>query len=460
MMDASAIETGPTIAESLSDWIALDAPVPPACTAMANRLLLDVVGLCVAARREIYVQAVLGSAEPGGGCTIFGHEGGFSAYDAALVNGTAAHGEDYDDTFEGGPVHSGAVVVPAVLAACEREGLGGAAVLRGIVIGAEMMCRLSLVAPKAIHKAGFHPTAVIGTMAAAGGVAAALNLSKSDTVAAIGIAGSMASGIIEYLAEGTWTKRAHAGLAAQGGIRAALMARGGFLGPRTVFEGTHGFFKAFAPSRTPDFKPVLDRLGDEWLMQTIAFKPYPCGTMTQPYIDCAVALAAEGIDPEQISSIVCEVGEGTVHRLWEPLAGKHRPRTSYAAKFSTPFCIAVGILDRRAGFGQFTEDRVHDPAVLRLAEKVSYVVDPDNPYPASFTGHLRVTMEDGSVREIRQDHMRGGAQAPLTDGEVEAKFHDNTLYGGWTGHRADETQAALAGLFEARSLSALTAARA
>ena len=459
-MDASAIETGPTIAESLSEWIALGAPVPPACTAMANRLLLDVVGLCVAARRETYVQAVLGSAEPGGSCTIFGQEGGFSAYDAALVNGTAAHGEDFDDTFEGGPVHSGAVVVPAVLAACEREGLGGAAVLRGIVIGAEMMCRLSLVAPKAIHKAGFHPTAVIGTMAAAGGVAAALSLSKSETVAAIGIAGSMASGIIEYLAEGTWTKRAHAGLAAQAGIRAALMARGGFLGPRTVFEGTHGFFKAFAPSRTPDFTPVLDRLGDEWLMQTIAFKPYPCGTMTQPYIDCAVALAAEGIDPEQVRSIVCEVGEGTVHRLWEPLASKHRPRTSYAAKFSTPFCVAVGLLDQRAGFGQFTEDRVHDPAVLRLAAKVSYVVDPDNPYPASFTGHLCVTMEDGTVREIRQDHMRGGAQAPLTDGEVQAKFDDNALYGGWTGQRADETRAVLAGLFEASSTSALTTARA
>ena len=459
-MDASPSKTGPTVAESLSEWISVDTPVPLACTAMANRLLLDVVGLCVAARNETYVQAVLGSAESDGRCSIFGHEGGFSAYDAALVNGTAAHGEDYDDTFEGGPVHSGAVVVPAVLAACEREGLGGPAALRGIVIGAEMMCRLSLVAPKAIHKAGFHPTAVIGTMAAAGGVAAALSLSKSDTVAAIGIAGSMASGIIEYLAEGTWTKRAHAGLAAQSGIRAALMARGGFLGPRTVFEGTHGFFKAFAPSRTPDFVPLLDRLGDEWLMQTIAFKPYPCGTMTQPYIDCAVALAVEGIDPEQVRSIACEVGEGTVHRLWEPLASKHRPRTSYAAKFSTPFCIAVGMLDQRAGFGQFTEDRVHDPAVLRLAEKVSYVVDPANPYPASFTGHLCVTMEDGTVREIRQDHMRGGAQAPLTDAEVQAKFHDNTLYGGWTGRRADETRAVLADLFDAPSMSAFAVARA
>lgn len=452
-----AIGTGPTIAETLGDWITASQAIPRDCEAMARRLLLDVAGLCVAARHEVYVQAVLDSTEPGGRCSVIGQSRGFGAYDAALVNGTAAHGEDFDDTFEGGPVHSGAVVVPAVLAACEREGLSGPALLRGIVVGAEMMCRLSLVAPKAIHKAGFHPTAVIGAMAAAGGVAAALNLPQAQVVGAIGIAGSMASGIIEYLAEGTWTKRAHAGLAAQAGIRAALMARGGFLGPRTVFEGTHGFFKAFAPSGSPDFTPVLNRLGEDWLMQAIAFKPYPCGTMTQPYIDCAVALAAQGIDLDQIQGIVCEVGEGTVHRLWEPLASKHRPKTSYSAKFSTPFCIAVGLLDGQAGFGQFTDERVHDPAVQRLAAKVSYIIDPGNPYPADFTGHLRVTMTDGTVQEVRQDHMRGGAHAPLSDAEVEAKFHDNALYGGWTDAQAAAMRDILAGLFQASSMQAVSA---
>ena len=146
-MDAGATGTGPTIAETLADWITAAPPIPPPCEAMAGRLLLDVAGLCVAARGETYVQAVLGSAEPGERCTVIGQNRGFGAYDAALVNGTAAHGEDFDDTFEGGPVHSGAVVVPAVLAACERERLGGPALLRGIVVGAEMMCRLSLVAP-------------------------------------------------------------------------------------------------------------------------------------------------------------------------------------------------------------------------------------------------------------------------------------------------------------------------
>ena len=124
-----------------------------------------------------------------------------------MVNGTAIHGEDFDDTFEGGPIHAGAVIVPAVLAACERHNLDGRAALLGIAVGVETMCRLSTVAPTLTHKAGFHPTAVFGAMGAAAGVGAALKLTPRQMVDALGTAASMASGIIEYLAEGAWTKR-------------------------------------------------------------------------------------------------------------------------------------------------------------------------------------------------------------------------------------------------------------
>ena len=399
---------------------------------MARSLVLDVLGLCVATRGEDYIEAILGTVDPGGNCTALGHQGSFNAYDAALINGTAAHGEDYDDTFEGGPVHSGAVVVPAVLAACEREDLGGDALLLGVAVGAELMCRLALPAPRATHKAGFHPTAVMGALAAAAGVSAALQLDAKQTASALGIAGSMASGIIEYLAEGTSTKRMHAGWAAQSGIRAALMARGGFAGPRTVLEGTHGFYKAFAPSVKPALNLLIDGFGQEWVMQTIAFKPFACGTMTQPYIDCAIKLAESGARDIDIKSIVCKVGEGTVHRLWEPLAVKHRPPTPYAAKFSTPYCMAVGFFDRRAGFGQFTEARVRDETLLALAARISYVIDPANEYPANFTGHLRATLNDGRVIEIEQPHMRGGARDPLPAAELQQKFVDNVVYGGWS----------------------------
>ena len=215
--------------------------------------------------------------------------------------------------------------------------------------------------PKAVHKAGFHPTAVFGTMAAAAGVGAALKLDARQLANALGIAGSMASGIIEYLADGSSTKRLHAGWAAQSGLRAALLARAGFTGPRTVFEGVHGLFNGFAHTREGDYGALLDGFGERWLTQTLAFKPYPCGTMVQPYIDCALRLRSRGIAPDDIAEMLCEVGEGTVHRLWEPLADKQRPPNGYAAKFATPYCIAAAFLAGSLGLDAFTDAAVADP---------------------------------------------------------------------------------------------------
>jgi 2-methylcitrate dehydratase PrpD len=426
-------ELGVTVSQELSAFAAAatSAELPARARETIRLLMLDVAGLCVAARNNDYVAAARGSAATSGRATAIGHANGFAPYDAAIINGTAAHGEDYDDTFEGGPVHAGAVIVPAVLAAAEHRGLSGDAVVKGIAVGVELMCRMSLVAPQATHKACFHPTAIFGAPAAAVGVAAALGLPTEKIADAIGVAGSLASGIIEYLADGSWTKRLHAGAAAQSGIRAALLAEGGFTGPATVLEGHHGFYKAFAPSKTPDFKPLLAGLGADWVLETVAFKPYACGTMTQPFIDCAIELARSGVRADDIVSMVCEVGEGTVHRLWEPLQQKQSPPNAYAGKFSTPYCIAVGFIDGKAGFGQFTDERVMDPKLRSLAGKVSYIINPNDPYPKNFTGHIRATLKDGSVREVRKAHMRGGAHEPLSESEILAKFYDNARFGGW-----------------------------
>ena len=283
-----------SVAELLAEKIvAVKAGTLPASTARkCEDLLIDVVGLCVTARNEDYVARALASWEDDGPCTVVGYKRTLTSAGAAFVNGTAAHGEDFDDTFEGGPVHAGAVIVPAVLAACERHNADGAKALIGIAVGTEVLCRLSLVVPKAVHKAGFHPTAIFGAMGAAAGVSAALGLNARQTVDALGIAGSMAGGIIEYLAEGAWTKRLHAGWAAQSGLRAALLGRQGFVGPRTVFEGVHGLFNGFAHTTNGDYDALTGDFGARWVTDTLAFKPYPCGTMAQPYIDCARRLAA------------------------------------------------------------------------------------------------------------------------------------------------------------------------
>jgi 2-methylcitrate dehydratase PrpD len=449
-MDAKLPTT--SVAEHLAERIiTLRADkLPAAVRTKCEDLLVDVVGLCVTSRNEDYVRSALASCDDEGPCTAIGHKRSLSAASAAFINGTAAHGEDFDDTFEGGPVHAGAVIVPAVLAACERHKPDGASALLGIAVGTEVMCRLSTVVPKAVHKAGFHPTAVFGAMGAAAGVGAALGLNAKQMVDALGIAASFAGGIIEYLAEGAWTKRLHPGWAAQSGIRAVLLARGGFFGPRTVFEGVHGLFHAFAHTTQGDFNALIGDFGTRWVTETLAFKPYPCGTMAHPYIDCAKRLAARGIKPGDVKELVCEVAEGTVHRLWEPLADKQRPPNGFAAKFATPFLLATGYVQGGVGLDAFTEQAVRDKDVLALSSKVRYVIDPDNPYPNNFTGHIRAILNDGRVVEERQPHFRGGAHEPLTRADIEEKFALNFRHGGCDGQRAAAALKQLAKLYEGK----------
>jgi 2-methylcitrate dehydratase PrpD len=260
----------------------------------------------------------------------------------------------------------------------------------------------------------------------------------------------MAGGIIEYLAEGAWTKRLHAGWAAQSGLRAALLARSGFVGPRTVFEGVHGLFNGFAQTTHGDYAALTGDFGARWVIDTLAFKPYPCGTMAQPYIDCARRLGSRGIKPEDVSEILCEVAEGTAHRLWEPLADKQHPPNGYAAKFAVPYLLATGFVHGGVGLGAFTDNAIRDARVLALAAKVKFVIDPDNPYPNNYTGHIKATMKDGSVIEERQPYLRGGAQEPLTRQDVTDKFILNAEHGGWTRTQSDAALKLMAGLYDGR----------
>ena len=412
-----------------------DVPEPARRTARLD--LLDAAGLCLAARRTDYVAALLDGWDGEGSCTAIGHARPLDAAGAAVVNGTAIHGEDFDDTLEGAPIRVGAMVIPAVLAAAERFGVPGRQTLLGIACGLEMVCRINHVAPGAIHRAGFHPVGVLGTFGATVGVGVALGLDARQLTLALGVAGSLSSGISEFLTAGAWTKRLHPGWAAQSGLRAALLGRAGFVGPSTVLDGRHSLFNAFAPSAVPDHRPLLDGLGTDWLMRDIAFKPYACGTMIHPYIDCMRDLRRDGVQAHEVVSIVCPTSEGLVPRLWEPLAVKHRPPSGYAAKFSMPFGMAVGFFDDDAGLAQFTDERAADPEVLALAAKISYVLDPANEYPDNYTGHLRVTLADGRTLAYDRPHLRGGRREPLTEEHLLEKFAGNVAHGGLDAAYAD-----------------------
>jgi 2-methylcitrate dehydratase PrpD len=217
----------------------------------------------------------------------------------------------------------------------------------------------------------------------------------------------------------------HPGWSAHGGIIACLLAREGFRGPAKVFEGSHGFFSAFGGKSDFRFEKLLE-LGRQWEIPKLAFKSYPCGSISHPYMDCALRIKQQfSPPPDDIAEVICRTAEGPVHRLWEPLADKQRPVSAYGAKFSLPYSVAVMLVHGRAGLEQFTDEAIGDPAVLSLAAKVRYVLDPTIDYPRHFAGHVKVTMVDGRVFEENQPHPRGGLEDPLPPAEIEEKFRAN-----------------------------------
>lgn len=405
------------------------ANIPESVSQMLQRVTLDAYGLMFSARNTDYIRAIESSCIDNGNSTAFGHGSRFTMQDAALINGTAIHGEDFDDTFEGTPVHVSSVIVPTILAITEREDVSPDTFIKSMACGAELICRLALVAPTAVHRQGFHPTAILGAFGASLTASVAYGLSPQQTASALGIVGSMASGIIEYLAEGTWTKRMHPGWAASAGIKSAMMAKAGFKGPRTVFEGTHGLFKGFASnSITPDFGH-LESFGDDWVSAGLAFKPYACGTMTQPFVDCAVQ-ASKILRSENIKEIHAHVGEGTVHRLWEPLEEKRNPSTPYGAKFSVPYCVAIGFLDGKAGLNEFTEEQLSRDDIQSLTSKITYSINPEDPYPEEYVGWIDVIDWEGNTHTVKQSCLRGGKQEPMAQQELEDKFKNNLMFAG------------------------------
>lgn len=404
--------------------------IPAPVVAKATLLILDTIGSCLASSKEDFGRAVLQAAERLGGpqeSTLIGTKVKAGAASAALANATLAHGLDFDDTREGAIVHTGCVAVSTALAVGEASGASGRAVLEAAIAGVEVMCRIGLAVPGRFHARHYHPTSLTGSFAAAAVAGRLYGLTEDQLVHAFGICGSQAGGIIEYLADGSWTKRLHPGWAAHAGVAATLLARAGFTGPETVFEGTHGFYEAFAGGfEASALDPLLATLGRTWELEQLTFKPYPCGSIAQPYMDCALRLRdRHQIRPEQIAGIRCRTAAGPVPRLWEPLASKHHPSNGYAAKFSLPYLLAAILVKGRATLAEFTDEAVRDAAVLEVAGKIAYELDSTIDYPRQFVGHVAIRLYDGRLLEERQDHPRGGPDFPMTREEVEAKFRGN-----------------------------------
>ena len=445
-----------SIAQIYSSWATSlkVEDIPKSVINKLNTIVMDSMGLMISAQREPYIQSLVKALNEKGDCSLIGHDKKVSPFNASIINGTAIHGEDFDDTFEGTPVHVGAVMIPAMLASVQARNLSGNDLLKGLAIGSELICRLALVAPTAVHRQGFHPTAIFGAFGASIGISSSIGSSMSQMVNSLGIVGSMASGIIEYLAEGTSTKRLHPGWAAGCGWQSANIAQSGFIGPRTVFEGTHGVFNTFAKTNIkPNFSYLTNDLGKKWHCENLAIKPYACGTMAQPFIDCAIKLKTEISNVYEINRIVAKVGEGTVHRLWEPLGEKQNPSSPYGAKFSVTYCIAVGLIDGQAGLEQFTETRLQDLSLINLASKVTYEINPNDEYPKNYTGDITIFKKNGTTISANQSCLRGGKRSPLGVEEIYRKFEANLKFGNVKSEKIKELRSKIDTIFNMKNLN-------
>lgn len=450
-----------TIASTLAAYVTsfeLDA-VPVETRESARLRVLDIVGIIVGSREHTGASALRDVVSAAGGtpeATLIGSAERLSASAAALVNGTYAHAADFDDTHHASRIHPSTVIVPAALAEAEARGADGATTLKGVIAGLEVAVRTGMMAPGRFHERGLHATSLCGVMGAAVAASVIAGSDARTTTHALGIAGSLASGLREaYLGEPTDTKALHAGWAAQAGIQAARLAAGGFSGPTTVYEGRFGYAHAYLSPETADTNAIVADLGTHWYTPEIVFKLYPCGSLIHAMIDAAIELHdTYHLSPDAIAEVVCIAPPGMVSTVLEPLEQKLAPQSGYHAKFSAQYAVAAALHDGTVTEASFAEERVHDPALRGFLQRVRYETDPDMPWPHAYPGGVRITDRGGNVHEVRVPNSPGSPDRPATNADLIRKFAGNAQ-GALTQDAIDTAVAAVLELEQQRDLTAL-----
>ncbi|MCP5151947.1 MAG: MmgE/PrpD family protein [Ectothiorhodospiraceae bacterium] len=418
-------------ARRIADFAAgLDAATLPAAVREAARLhLLDALGVGMAAaslairpRIEDAV-ALLGC---GGRSTGLGASAPMPAPAAALLNGSLIHALEFDDTHMAAVVHASAVVAPAALAMAEHVGASGAELLAAYVLGFEVMTRAGLAGPSVFQTRGFQSTAVLGAPAAAL-VAARLAGSGADgMVHAMGVAGSQAGGIFEFLTMGGTVKMIHGGWPAHAGVMAAALAGSGLTGPATVLDGERGLYRAFAaaPEAAIRLARELDDLGTRWRVTEAAFKPWPCCHYLQSSIECLRDILASGIAARDVTRLECELPAEVAWLVCEPWAEKLAPASGHVAKFSLPYCLAAVLTDGDVSVDTFDRS-APDPRLAAAMATTSWRPMADSGFPSRYPARLHVTTRDGGVHTAEVMDVLGSPTRPMTATEVRAKFRRN-----------------------------------
>jgi 2-methylcitrate dehydratase PrpD len=362
---------------------------------------------------------------PGKGVIVGTKERAHYLY-AALANGTSSHAIEMDDVSNEASLHPGVVVFPASLATSEMVGSNGRSFIEAVVLGYEVMIRLGrALGPENSYKRGFHPTGTCGTFGSSMAASKLIGLKEEGIVNAMGIAGSQAAGSMEYLAQGAWTKRFHAGWAALSGMIAAQLSQKGFRGPTSIIEGRDGFLHAYSNGSDPH--KVLEGIGSVFEILRTSVKPHACCRYMQPPIDGVLKIVRENdLQPDQIEKVRLGILRAGAPLIAEPKENKYRPQSIVEAQFSMPFGAAVAVLYRKAGLGEFHLSKIKSEEVKRMMRQVECVVDPDldQTFPKQWCATAEISTKDGKKYFKKIEYPKGDPENPLSWEELIQKFND------------------------------------
>ncbi|MEV4602097.1 MmgE/PrpD family protein [Amycolatopsis sp. NPDC049253] len=402
--------------------------LPPDVVDRARHLILDAVGVALAAgEHEFAGRARRALARLGSGDQpVLGLPDRLAPREAAILNAVLIHGLDFDDTHSGAITHVSATALPTALAAAVQHGRSAEDLLLAYILAVEISARVGKVARGGFHAVGFHPTGVAGAFGSAVAAAKLSGLDAAGISAAQEIVGSMASGILEFLEEGAWTKRLHPGWAANSALTAAAFAAENWPGPPLVYEGRYGLYATHLQNREWDATELVQDLGTRWELLDTAVKPFPSCHFTHGFADAVLALRAEaGFGAADVAGIRCFIHPTPGAAVCDPIDRKRAPQDDYDAKFSLPFVAAACVSRGRLTLAEFTEEALADQEILGLAQLVEIGDDPESRHPHAYSAAVEIELHDGRKLFRREAVHRGHAERPLSDEDIRAKFTGN-----------------------------------
>src|SRR6267142_1314833 len=438
--------------------------IPADVIELGKKSILDGLGLALAGSRaetgSISRRYVEQAGVTRGNATIIGSAQKTSPRFAALLNGISIHADDFDDTqlaaakdrVYGLLMHPTVPVLPAIFALAEQRRVTGKDWMLAYHLGAEVECKIAEAISQRHYQDGFHSTGTCGPFGSAAACAKLLRFDLSKTLNAFGLAASQSGGLRENF--GTMTKPFQAGRAAESGLESAELVALGWSAAEQILEADRGFFHAFGGSYDP--AAIMGRLGKPWTFVSpgISLKPYPSGSLAHPAMtELAHLIETNNIQATQVEKI--DVGAN--HNMTTTLL-HHQPKTGLEAKFSMEFCLAILLLEGKAGLGQFSDKVVRRPDVQEMIRRINFYVDPEAESAGydKMTSLLKIHLKDGRVIAGRADFGKGSPANPMTFEEAATKFRACAEYSDWPRVKTEKMVAFIKALDSAPDVGALS----